>query len=303
MAILALDVGGSAIKFALGDEQGNLESKGVVPNDFLTHAEFIEAIGRIFDSFPGVEGIAISTCGELDPSTGEMFTGGTLRFNAGTNLIRSVGGRCPVPVSIENDANCALLAEMADGALAGCRNGVVLVLGTAVGGAIMIEGKLHHGAHFHSGNVSYLLNDIAELGSAILADTNGVQGLMNDYRLVRGSDVSRATSEQLFALIQAGDTHAIAALDRYCDRLSSVIFNLQQVLDAEVFAIGGGISAQGVLVERLTAAVTRRFQLAPVALPAPALRACRYHNDANLIGALRHHVGHPSIENAETLAG
>lgn len=63
-----------------------------------------------------------------------MFNGGTLLFNEGTNMIASVSARCPVPVTLENDANCALLAEMHDGVLSDCTNGIALVMGSGVGG-------------------------------------------------------------------------------------------------------------------------------------------------------------------------
>ena len=289
MPYLALDVGGTAVKYALGDENCTLSAKGAVPSRFTTHEEFIEAIGAIYDSVPTVEGIAISTCGELDPGTGEMFSGGTLRFNAGTNLIRAVQARCGVPVSLENDANCALIAEMADGALAEYRNGVVLVLGTAVGGAIMIDRQPYYGSHFHSGNVSYLLNNIAEPSASILADTNGVGGLIDDYRTLTGESAEEMSVEAIFRRLAGGDLQAHAALTEFSARLSSVIFNLQLVLDAEVFAIGGGVSSQQALIDAVTLATAQRFKAAPVALPVPAITPCRYRNDANLIGALRHH--------------
>lgn len=71
MAYLVLDVGGSSIKFALADDVYQLTDKGSVANEWASHADFIEAIGGIYDSFAGiVAGIAMSCCGELDPGTG-----------------------------------------------------------------------------------------------------------------------------------------------------------------------------------------------------------------------------------------
>ncbi len=94
MKWLAMDVGGSGVKYALADESYQLTEAGVLPTQYDTHAGFIDAVGRVYDRFAGtVTGIAISTCGELDPDTGHMFSGGTLTFNSGTNMIEAVSAR------------------------------------------------------------------------------------------------------------------------------------------------------------------------------------------------------------------
>ena len=124
MQLLAIDVGGSGIKYALSDESLTLHEKGLVPTSFDTHAGFVEAVGGVFERFDGIDAVAMSCCGELDPRSGYMFSGGAHVFNAGTNMIESIGARCGVPVSIENDANCALLAEVHSGSLTDCENAV-----------------------------------------------------------------------------------------------------------------------------------------------------------------------------------
>lgn len=136
MRYLAFDVGGTAIKHALIDEDFQLSDKGSFPSAAVaSSAEFIEALGSVRDRYAEqISGVAVSTCGELDPSSGELFSGGSLRFNTGTNLVNLLQDRCGLRVSVENDANCALLAELHDGSLAQATNAFVVVLGTAVGG-------------------------------------------------------------------------------------------------------------------------------------------------------------------------
>lgn len=291
MAYLVLDVGGSSIKFALADASYRLSEKGSLPTGYSTHAEFIEAIGGIYDRFaPQVDAIALSCCGELDPRTGHMFSGGALRFNAGHNMIDSVQSRCPVPVSIENDANCALLAEVHDGSLRDCRNAVALVMGTGVGGAILINGRIYHGSHFHSGNASFIKPDLSDPGDANLALANGVPALIGDYARRAGLDPAGIDGRGLFERLDAGDEAARAALTAYCRRLAAFIFNLQVILDVDAVAIGGGISAQPAFIDLLREHVDAIFAAAPVPLPSPQVRVCRYFNDANLVGALYHHL-------------
>lgn len=134
MRYLVLDVGGSSIKHALADERYHLTAPGRVPAArFTTHAEFIDVIGALYDAAAPVDGIAISTAGELDPATGYMFTGGPSLQRWNQHRGRRPSPVRRVPVAAENDANCALLAEVYDGVLVGRRNAVALVLGTGVG--------------------------------------------------------------------------------------------------------------------------------------------------------------------------
>jgi len=287
---LTLDVGGSGIKYALSDQTCQLRDHAVLPTCYSTHEEFITAIAGIRDQFDDLDGIAISTCGEVDPLTGEMHTGGTLRFNAGTNLIQAVEAACGLPTSVENDANCALVAEMHDGALAGRRNGIVLVLGTAVGGAILIDGEVYRGSSFHSGNVSYTRSSIQHPESRLLADVSGVAVLVGEYLAASNVDDPQLTPRTVFDRVNQGDPHAITALQRYCTPIAAFIHNAQMLLDVEAVCIGGGISAQPLLVDAIREAVTMQFNLAPIPLPQPLVLPCRYRNDANLIGALHHHL-------------
>ncbi|MGB4916643.1 MAG: ROK family protein [Propionicimonas sp.] len=291
MQYLTMDVGGSGIKYALADESYALSHKGVVPTSYDSHGDFIAAIGRIYEPFRGaVAGIALSCCGELDPTSGYMFSGGALVFNAGTNLIESVEARCGVPVSLENDANCALLAEVHDGCLTDCRNAVALIIGTGVGGAILINGQINHGSHFHSGNASFTKVDLCDPASPPLAWLSGVGALLADYARAAGVPAGSLDGRAFFDHLQRGEPTAAEALDRFCSRLGQFIFNLQIILDVDAFAIGGGISAQPVFVDLLNDKVQASFDSAPVTLPRPQIRSCRYFNDANLIGALHHHL-------------
>lgn len=294
MRYLAFDVGGTGIKHALMDDEYQLSDKGSISTAAVTSsAEFIEALGAIYDRYAEqVAGIAVSTAGELDAVSGHMFSGGSLLFNAGTNMIGLLEARCGRRVTVENDANCALLAEIHDGSLADATNAVALVLGTGVGGALMLNGRLYHGSHFHSGNASFTLRNIDEPHSIdqMLAWVGGVGGLTKPLAERKGWDVATVDGRRVFDLADAGDPDAGAVLDEYCARLARFIHNVQVLLDVDVVAVGGGISARARFIETLTRKVDEVFDDAFVPLPRPAIRACRHRNDANLVGALYHHL-------------
>lgn len=294
---LALDVGGSSIKHALIDDSYSLSEKGSLPTTYTTNEEFIQTTGRLYDQYADrVSGIAMSACGELDPTTGHMFSGGALRFNAGTNMIERVQSRCPTPVSVENDANCALLAEVHDGSLTDCTNAVALVIGTGVGGAILINKHIYHGSHFHSGNASFVLPSLSEPydPTRVFAMTNGVRGLSVPLAARKGMHHDQLDGRAVFSMVEEGDPAALAVLDAFCHRLAIFIYNVHVMLDVDAFAIGGGISAQPLFIHTVSTKVKELFDSSFIPLPAPQVRACRHFNDANLLGALYHHL-HPSV--------
>ena len=74
-------------------------------------------------------------------------------------VVQLLEQRYKLPVTIENDGKCAALAEKWKGSLKDCRNGAVVVLGTGVGGGIIIDHKLYRGGHFTAGEYSYILTD------------------------------------------------------------------------------------------------------------------------------------------------
>lgn len=294
MFYLSFDVGGTAIKHALINHEYAVVEKGSFPTAGVTSsAEFIEALGQVYDLYDGrVAGVAVSTCGELDPATGHVFSGGSLQFNNGTNLIDLLQARCPVPVTVENDANCALLAEVHDGALTGSTNAVVLTIGTGVGGALLLNGRIYHGSHFHAGNASFTLPSLDEEYAMprLFAFTNGVGGLTASVARRTGRDPATLDGRAVFALVDAGDPDAAAALDEFTDRLARFVYNTQVMLDVEVVALGGGISSQPDFVDAVARKVDALFDGSFIPLPRPRVRACAHFNDANLLGAVYHHL-------------
>lgn len=296
MRYLAFDVGGTGIKYAVMDADYRMAEKGsFATSGVTTSPEFVEALGRIHDRFAGdVAGIAISTCGELDPATGHMVSGGSLQFNTGTNLIDLVQARCATRVTVENDANCALLAELHDGALAGRTNGLVLTVGTGLGGALLLNGEIYHGTHFHAGNASFTLASLNEEYSfgGIIGFSTGVAALTAAVAAAKGMDGANLDGRAVFDLVEGGDGDALHALDAFCARLARFIYNSQVMLDVEVVALGGGISSRPAFVQTVARKVDDVFDAAAaafIALPRPQVLACRHFNDANLVGALYHH--------------
>lgn len=117
---LAMDVGGSAIKFALMDQGASFVEKGEVKTPLTGLDDYLDALESIYRKYEKqvkIEGIAMSAPGTIDSDRGYFYTGGYLQdFVHDINLKELLEERCGVPVQIENDAKCAALAEVWMGA-------------------------------------------------------------------------------------------------------------------------------------------------------------------------------------------
>ena len=298
-----IDVGGTNIKYALMDPEGEILEKGETPTAAETIEEHIDALAAIAVRYPQAEALVMSAPGRIDSSRGYFYTGGALTFVRETPLAELLSERLGIPVTAENDGKCAALAELWKGALCGVKNGVVMTLGTAVGGGLILDGKLRRGQTFAAGEFSWIPTDHARAyGIPTLWGTHGGAGaLTGQYEERCGLGPGSVDGREFFSRLDAGDPAAQAALKDYAAYMAKGILSLQSVLDVEVFAIGGGISRQPALIEALDRAVGTLFGKHAAYLPMyrPRITACRFGNDANLIGALYHHL--ELAERAETV--
>ncbi|MEQ7807734.1 ROK family protein [Priestia aryabhattai] len=281
---LVFDIGGTFVKHALIDSLGNIHTK----NKYYTPDNInflIESMSNLYSEFSNVKGIAVSCPGIVDTKTATIYHGGALPYLHNKNIKRLLERRCDVPIPIENDAKSAALAELWLGSVKGHSNAVVLVLGSAVGGGLIINGKLYRGKNLSAGEVSYMMNGINF--SSLKADFLGVTGsaveMINKIANARGIESS---GQQVFELINGGDSEAKSIFEEYCLNLAIHILNLQYLLDPEVIAIGGGISVQPI-VEKTIKQVIANIQINnPIHYARPNVVTCKFQSDANLLGAL-----------------
>lgn len=283
--LLAFDVGGSSIKYALWD--GSLSSEGSVPLRGDDREDFIADIRAIVDAHLPVDGIAFSLPGRIDPATGLAHTGGAVRCLYGMNLREIFEEAYGIPVSVMNDAKCAALAELGFGALKGVRDAVVVVFGTGIGGALIVNGELVLGSHLVSGELSVVNDDIHDMASS--ADANefwahcGIAGLSRAVEEASGyPDLSGI---EIFAKIREGDAAVEEGLRAFCRRAAWHLYNLQVITDPEVFAIGGGISNEPIFIEYLREAVDELADVIPQYFFKPELVVCEFRAGANLVGS------------------
>jgi len=289
---LTIDVGGTAIKYAVMDEKANHLSKGETPTLRDNMEEFLGALDTIVLPVKDeVEGIAISLPGKIDNARGFAYTGGALsNFIMNTPVKDILEERYHLPVAIENDGKCAALAEAWLGNLSDVNSGVVVILGTGIGGGVVLDKKVWRGHLGSAGELSALptnYNDATDMRSC-WAVLNGYKGLTRPYESLKGLEKNEVDGRKFFTDLLAGDEIAKQVFDHFITTLTTGIISIQAVLDVEKFCIGGGISAQDILIDSLRDSVNGYFEKSPMTpLNKPLIDRCVFRNDANLIGALK----------------
>lgn len=298
---LVIDVGGTALKYALMDNEASILEQGSIPTPMEDQKAFLEAIYELYLPWQSkVDGIALSLPGRVDTQNGFVYSSGALLYNKNTPLAKRIQdyigertGRI-LPVSLENDGKTAAAAEMWKGNLQGVKNGIVLILGTGLGGGLVLNGEVYKGNNFFAGELSFLSRDMLEItGENSLYKYISTSALISSMAEKTGQDAKELDGYQVFECLEKQDPGAVEAFEQLCQGLGSLIFNLTCLLDPDRILLGGGISRQPKLLDGVlekfntcyTPFLTRKIQI-----PKPEVNVCRHFNDANLIGALYTHL-------------
>ena len=291
---LTIDVGGTNIKYALMDDEPAILDRGEIPTPYEGFDVFVEKIVGIYNSYKdmGVDAIAMAAPGKIDSNTGYFYTSGALKYISGVNLADRLAEHIPVPFAVENDAKAAALAELWLGSMQGVKNGTVIVLGTGIGGALIIDGKLYRGSTFAAGEYSCISGNLSKPydDHVTWAAQNGVGMMVVDYAMRIGAEPTAMNGRILFKKANEGEPEALEAIRAYCQGLATGIISLQTIIDVERVAIGGGISRQPILLETLKNVIEEMNApfIGKVPYTIPEIVPCSFGNDANMIGALYH---------------
>lgn len=289
---MCIDVGGTAIKYAVSTRDGSLSEVRKLKTP-KTMEDFLEVISSIVDNSDCVlTGLAISMPGLINSKTGYAVHGGALLFIRELNIKTIISERFPsLRVEIENDGKCAALGEKYYGELNDIDNGIALVLGTAVGGGIIINGELLRGSNLSAGEFSFIRNSpITEKPEDFLALQLSVPLLLKKYSELTDSPLDKLTGELFFEKIHSEDQHALKLIKMYTKKLTQQLFNLQTILDPEIITIGGGISEQNILIDFITQDIDEELARYPIPLIRPNIKQSKLGNKANLLGALAHFI-------------
>ncbi|HYF90807.1 MAG TPA: ROK family protein [Symbiobacteriaceae bacterium] len=273
MVYLGIDIGGTGIKAALVDEQGRILHHAETPTRasegataVLGRVEHLAASLMTRAGAP-VAGCGVGSAGRIDTRRGcVVFASGNLPGWTGQPLASDLSARLSLPVVVDNDVNVAAIAEGWVGSARGTGNYLMLTIGTGVGGAIVVGGKLWRGARSGAGEVGHMALFPGGLecncGGAGCAEqyvsAKALTRRANEY-MDRGHPF-RGIREVLSAAEKGNPQRREAArkgVERFVADLALFLMNLQQVLDPQVIVVGGGIVRLGYWWDRLLEAVAR----------------------------------------------
>ena len=284
---LCIDVGGSSIKYTLIDSELNLYDKGSIKTPLDNIDNYINCLCEIYNKFKdNAYGIAMSVPGVIDSENGICITGGHLKYIDKFNIVKTLSEKCGVSVSIMNDAKCAALAEAKWGSLSDCNDGVVMVFGTGIGGAIIKDKKIHMGKHFAAGEFSSIvLNNEFDGYENQWFNINGNPKLLKLVAKAKGLDENSINGYDVFKMAEECDEIVLKVLDKFTRSIANMIMNLQVIYDPDKFAIGGGISQQPIFLEYINKNIEFYISISDFIIPEIKVVPCKFYNDANLIGA------------------
>ena len=302
---IGIDLGGTNIAVGVVDDHHRIVAEASLPAGAHRPAEQVvadmcRAVELALDKAgltpADCASIGVGTPGTCDPERGVVVRAYNLNW-FDVPVCAMLTAHFGLPARLSNDANCAALAETVAGAAVGCRNMMLITLGTGVGGGIIVDGRIVSGLGGAGGEPGH---------SLLVLDgepcTCGRRGCWEAYSsataLIRqGREAAAAhptsllnrypelTGRDVFDAADAGDETAQAVLERYYVYVAAGITDLVNILSPEMVLIGGGISRQG---ERLLRPI-RRYVAANCFGGAkrlqPVIQAAQLGNEAGIIGA------------------
>jgi fructokinase len=255
---LGLDYGGTKIEGIVLDDDGAERARARVPTPRFDYDGGIRAIRNLLEHLEASAGGRIDTVGIGVPGSVDRTTGYVSKGNStwlhGRDLRGDLIAALDRPVRIANDANCFALSEAVDGAGAGAPVVFGVILGTGVGGGIVVDGRLVEGVNAIGGEWGHVplpapLDDerpgpLCSCGvpghtEAWLSGPN----LAADYARRKQMPVEDAPrAQEIVTMAANGNADAEAALGRYEDRLGRSLAMIVNILDPDVIVLGGGLS-------------------------------------------------------------
>lgn len=307
---IGIDLGGTTMTAGLVDESYQIVGKVTWATRLPRPAEDLEqALADLCRtvaknagvSFSDVRYVGIGTPGSVNFTTG--FVGYNTNFGYyDWNLGPDLEGLLGCKVYVENDANAAAFGEYIAGGAKGCKDAVVITLGTGIGSGIILGGKILRGFNFAAGEMGHTV--IVKGGRPCNCGRRGCweryassRALSEDAReavrknpeslmlKLAGGDVNRMNAKIPFDAMAAGDETARAVVNNWIEYVACGIANVVNTFEPEVICIGGGVSNQGeTLLAPIRAYVEEETKNITTG-KMPAIRACELTNDAGVIGA------------------
>lgn len=281
---ISIDIGGTFIKYGLINENGEILEK----HELATEAnkggkQILEKTLKIVGDYKNnhqVEGVAISTAGMVDTKNGSIrYASELIPGYTGINFKDPIKEKFDLPCYVENDVNCAGLAEYKSGAGKDSEVALILTIGTGIGGCAIINGEVYHGVSGSAMEIGYMNMQNSTFETLASAKT-----LVEKVADLNGENVEDWDGKKVFDLAKNGDEICIKAINEMCEVLAIGIANMVYVLNPDTVILGGGIMAQGEYLYEKIDKNLEKYLEKPL-YDAVSLKFASQQNAAGMLGA------------------
>ena len=289
---ISIDIGGTAIKYGIICENAEIALKGSLKTEaWRGGPEILKKVIGIVEHLiehtgETITGICISTAGMVDTERGSIFYSAPLIPDyAGTEFKKTLEDKFHIPCEVENDVNCAGLAEYSSGAAKGCKVVLMLTIGTGIGGCIVLDGEVFHGFSNSACEVGYMhmdASDFQTLGAASI--------LSKKVSKWKGEPEEKWDGYRIFEEAKKGDMICNRAIDQMIEILGKGIANICYVINPEVVVLGGGIMAQEEFLRGKIQNSVKKYLISSIEECTKIVFA-KHQNDAGILGAFYHFCG------------
>lgn len=309
--IVGVDLGGTTTKIAFINLNGEILQKWEIPTDNANEGQNItrnianainQKLADLNEQKSKLIGIGMGAPGPIDYETGVVLNVVNLGWKDNFPLQESLHSLTDLPVVIENDANCAALGEMWNGAGKGARDLVCVTLGTGVGGGVIANGDIVRGINGAAGEIGHITS--IPFGGApcncgksgcleTIASATGIVRLAKNELskadakgplAVILSENGDVTAKDVFDSARNGDELAKKIVDEVAFHLGYALANIANTLNPETIVLGGGVSRAGGLLLDAVKVNFSMFAFSAVR-DSTALSLATLGNDAGAIGA------------------
>lgn len=300
-----VDLGGTTAKIGFFSLDGTLLEKWeiltdtssngqrILPNISASISEFVK--GKQIDA-KEVVGVGIGVPG---PVTNKSLVSRCVNLGwSNKDVAKELTQLSGFSVLVGNDANIAALGEMNYGAAKGCKNGIVITLGTGVGGGVIVDGNMLEGASGAGGEIGHFVVNPNEMEKCNCGQHGCLEQYVSATGIVRMAreriltsceetiliDDETLSAKKVFDAAKKGDILAISIINDMGSILGKTLANISAVINPEIIVIGGGVSRAG---ELLLDTVSRYFY-EDCFFPChdTQIRLARLGNDAGIYGGL-----------------
>lgn len=281
---VSIDIGGTSIKHGILDENIKFITSGEIATEAQKGGKnILEKVINIVSEYKKeytLSGICISTAGMVDCEKGEIIHASDLIPNyTGTQIKKTLEDIFSIPCEVENDVNCAGLAEYFSGSAKGSSISLCLTIGTGIGGSIIINDRVFHGFSGSACEVGYM-----NMFKSKFEDLGATSILVKKVAKLKNCSENHIDGKLIFEMAKNNDEDCIKAIDEMVDILGMGIANICYVINPEVVVLGGGITAQkDYLYDKIRLSLDK--YLIPTISSKTKLEFAKNQNKAGMLGA------------------